>query len=350
MCTLGAVQPRGLYKGAAIAHVLAGEPHGLPFRDVARSASARNLANAQLSTERLDGGFEGNPWVHLYGKGCYRHNRFLSFDLEDVPTIANAVRLHLEGVDGGSQNLQSMHGNFESQHNLDYYDLRYALSEFGAGHGLFFTGKSGVDTVSLNGGERGILRHQAVLTILTEADEAMTAPEIANRMQNKSLGLVLLNLARLKSEGKVVRVDRQMYTTTEQAFKDSDIESIGAHLDRIIHEAGRPVERDVLRTVLNEELRLGHSRYFYEALARHFASRYGWISKGVFFHTDSIPFGNRRELAKRCFAPGCSKEEGLFRLRDTVRVTYFFAERLWGWHNSQPGSSLDDRPKSSLAG
>lgn len=109
------LEPRDLKRTVAVAHVLAGEPAGLPFGDIARCANVRQLTERPFREDRLSSGIGGNPWIHLYGKGTYRHNNYLELSQEQVMGALAMTRTHLQAKNTRSRNLQMLYsGVFRS--------------------------------------------------------------------------------------------------------------------------------------------------------------------------------------------------------------------------------------------
>lgn len=334
------LEPRGLRQTVAVAHVLAGEPAGLPFGDIARCVNARQLTERAIREDRLSVAIGANSWLHLNGSGSYRHNEYLELTEEQVRGALALTRAHMESRDGRSRNLQMLHSELGGRLGLGYFKLRHVLSQFGSEAGLYFTGKSRVDTVSLDERHDGVCLRDGILRLLQDSDGPLTLPEIAEKLRSKSIGLAALNLGELRTSGAAVRVDRQLYTTAERAFAGLDLDAIGDAIAAVLSEAKRPVEADYLSQVLNRRMERAFSRYYYLSLARQLSRSYGWNIRGTLVAWNPITFPNLRILARTVLTTGTEQEEGVRILHSAVAMTMQTARCLWQRHQgSEDGDS-----------
>ncbi|MGZ5222321.1 MAG: hypothetical protein ACXWC7_19695, partial [Chitinophagaceae bacterium] len=151
---------------------------------------------------------------------------------------------------------------------IEYFILRHLVREYGEEYGLYFDGKSNVDGVSLNPDLKPITQADVIIKVLNESKVAMTMQEIAERLRSKSTGHASFYLNNLMEEGKVVRVDKMVYTTIEKAFCNMDTKSIMQVIKDIMSISDIIVEADVFREYVNMELNLSYSKYIYAALVK----------------------------------------------------------------------------------
>lgn len=117
------------------------------------------------------------------------------------------------------------------------------LRRRGEEYGLYFDGKSNVESVSLEPDVKRITQTDVIIKVLNESKVAMTKQEIAERLRSKSLGHAGFYLNNLIEEGKVVRVDQMVYTTTEKAFSNIETKAIMQVIKDIMSVSNIIVER-----------------------------------------------------------------------------------------------------------
>ena len=203
-----ALEPRALTRSQAIAHVLVGAADGLPWAEVAARINAMGCSRYPVDESRLSG-FGEAPRVYLWGLGVYRHVRYFEADCHDVERTLDAVRGFLTSRDLEAANLHDVHRSLaleDGTPGLAYFDLRYIVAAYGEGAGLFFSGSSKVDTVSLSEEAGSVPREEAVFRIVAESSRPLPGPEIASRLYSTSPAFVAVLIQRLVAAERVVRV------------------------------------------------------------------------------------------------------------------------------------------------
>lgn len=328
----GVVTPKSLSKRAAVAHVLCGSEGGLPWNDVARVINVNEMLRESAGMKRLDWAFHDNPWVCLSGRGCYRHVQYLDETKYDRQSIFASIRASLAEWDVDQANLQAIYPSIAHDFDIDYYTLRYLTAMHGQIAGLYFVGRSGTDTVSLNDDGSSLDLSVAVLRLLESARNPLTIAEIAEQLRSKSWPLAALLCQKLMEENQVVRVDRSLYSTPKKAFRAIDIDAVADLMDVVVRKAGRPLDFDVLRERINERLQLSYSKYFYGAFAKTHADGFDWHIRRTLCSIHPIPWDGLRAAFRSVFDVSLSRAENLIALRDAVLVTDCTANgMIAGW-------------------
>jgi hypothetical protein len=136
--------------------------------------------------------------------------------------------------------------------------------------------------------------------VLNESKVALTKQEIAERLRSKSTNHATFLLSNLMEEGKVVRVDKMVYTTPEKAFNNMDTKAIMQVIQDIIGSASNIiVEADVFREYINMELNLSYSKYIYMALVKTQLKELGWHRNNTLFSKKPIPYKNLLDICKQ---------------------------------------------------
>ncbi|MEN8171160.1 MAG: sigma factor-like helix-turn-helix DNA-binding protein [Pseudomonadota bacterium] len=271
------VSPANLSLKEGVSQVLLAHPNGLPWKDISRIVNNSGLCVKKIDEERLDNRYFDSSYVYQCDRGSYKHVKYIGINESQVPQILNDVAAYIKSRDLVSIHLNDYYYQLSGEvKRFDYFDVRHFVREIGCDYGLHFNGKSGVDSVSISPSGERVTQKMLIVQIMNEAKGALTKSEIASRLRSKSLAHATFYLDKMMDDGEVVRIDRMMYTTPERAFSDIDVESIICLIDDVMAKESRPIEVDYFRLLINRELNLGYTKYFYLALARHYNDEFGW--------------------------------------------------------------------------
>ena len=188
-----------------------------------------------------------------------------------------------------------------------------------------------------------ITQADVVVSMLNESKVAMTAQEIAERLRSKSIGHASFYLDTLMKEGRVIRVDRFVYTTPEKAFSKIDVDAVMRIIESVMNAKDTIVDADVFREYVNIELNLSYSKYIYAALVRTKRKELGWYRNNTLFSKNPIPYKNLADMCRQLCNPELSNHENAeilqqkFWLTDSVT---FDAIHLWKTQMNQAGNNL----------
>jgi hypothetical protein len=284
------IYPRNLGRAEAVAHVLASHPEGLPWKDIAKIVNAKGCSSTQMDETRSTHGFNDSEYIYLCGKGTYRNLIFLDLEQFDIPEIMQHLIEYFKQKQITASHLHDYYYQAKGQRSeIEYFTLRHIVREYGEDYGLYFSGKSNVDGVSLEPDSRRITQADVIIKELNESKVAMTMQEMAARLRSKSAGHAAFYISNLMEEGKVVRVDKMVYTTPEKAFSNIDTNAVMQVIRAILNVKNVIVEADVFREYVNMELNLSYSKYIYAALVNTQLKELGWYRRRLLFSKNPIP-------------------------------------------------------------
>ena len=294
------IYPMKLSRAEAVAHVLASHPEGLPWKDIAKIVNAKGCASTQIDETRSTHGFNDSEYIYLCGKGAYRNLIFLDLEQFDILEIMQHLINYLKQKQITASHLHDYYYQTKGQRReIEYFTLRHLVRTYGEEYGIYFEGKSNVDSVSLDPDSSHITQADVIIKVLNESKVAMTKQEIAERLKSKSVRHASFYLNNLREEGKVVRVDKMVYTTPEQAFSNIDTNAVMQIIREILNIKNVIVEADVFREYVNMELNLSYSKYFYAALVNTELNELGWYRHNMLFSKSPIPYKNLLDMCKQ---------------------------------------------------
>ena len=317
------IYPKNLGKIEAGAHALTFHPAGLPWRDIARIVNKKGYSSTLFDETRMIQSYLGDSeYVYLCGKGTYRNLIFLDLEQFDIPAIMRHLIDYLKQKQITASHLHDYYYQTKGQRSeIEYFTLRHLVREYGEEYGIYFEGKSNVDGVSLDPNSVHITQADVIIKVLNESKVAMTKQEIAERLKSKSVRHASFYLNNLREEGKVVRVDKMVYTTPEKAFNNIDANAVMQVIHEILDVKDAIVEADVFREYVNMELNLSYSKYIYAALVNTRLKELGWYRHNMLFSKKPIPYKNLLDMCKQLCDPILSNGENTKILQHAVWLT-----------------------------
>lgn len=313
------IYPINLARAEAVAHVLASHPEGLPWKDIAKIVNAKGYSSTPMDDTRSTHGFNDSEYIYLCGKGTYRNLIFLDLENFDIPAVMQHLIDYFIQKQITASHLHDYYYQTKGQRSeIEYFALRHLVREYGKDYGLYFEGKSNVDCVSLDPDSKRVTQSDVIVKVLGESNIAMTKQEIAERLRSKSIKHASFYLENLMEEGKVVRVDKMVYTTPENAFKNIDTKAVMKIIQEILKIKNIIVEADVFREYVNMELNLSYSKYIYVALINTQLNELGWYRHSTLFSKSPIPYKNLLDMCKQLCIPNLPYDENAKALQESV--------------------------------
>jgi hypothetical protein len=313
------IYPKNLGRAEAVAHALTSHPEGLPWKDISKIVNKNGYASTKMDEGRSTHGFSDSEYIYLCGKGTYRNVMFLDLEKFDIPKIMQHLIDYFFQEKITASNLHDYYYQTKGQRcEIDYYTLRHIVREYGEKYGLYFNGKSNVDGISLDADSKSITQADVIIKVLNESKFAMTKQEIAERLRSKSIRHASFYLNNLREEGKVVRVDKMVYTTHEKAFSNMDIKEVMRVIREILNIKNVIVEADIFREYVNIELNLSYSKYIYAALVNSQLTELGWYRQNMLFSKNPLPYQNLLDMCKQLCNPKLSNTENTKILQQAV--------------------------------
>ncbi|EGQ7936430.1 hypothetical protein HJA57_004124, partial [Vibrio vulnificus] len=334
------VLPINLSKPLAIANTLLDHPEGLTWKLLQKKANEKAISRVKLPEGRLDGAIGhsvDSGWVYQNDRGSYRHINFLDITEKVISETLDSVRLVLlEAAQSGRSSLNLSVDYYQSlrEQMLDYFTVRHIIRTHGEREGIFFNGKSGADTISLErefslAGQEGVLE-----ALFATSDKPINKSFIASKIRSQSVAHASFYLDKLLTKGAIVRVDEATYQSTEKAFSSVDVSSVMEQAANIIEAEDRIIEVGVVQRKLNKLLDLDLNKYFYLSLLKSFYGEFGyqWYFAHNLVCKREIPFESLSDLCRSMLATSrefddLSKNIEQVCVIDDTRLKVIFSQR-----------------------
>jgi len=330
------IWPKLLGKSEASACILTDYPRGLPWADIAKLVNANKISKTEIYEDRLDSeAFKYPDYIYLAGKGVYKHTSFLSSDVINLEEVFSQLTLFVESSGREVFHLSECYSVSNVLKRVGYYEIRHFVKHFGEDYGFYFDGRSQADSVGLKKGFRNITQKDVIIAAMNNSRQPYTKPEVANLLKSKSLGHAAYYLDGLIEDGRVVQVDRMLYTTPDKAYEKIDVDAYLDALQDVLVKYGKPVEPSIFKLELNERFSKSYSKYFYASIARLYSKSKGWQRKHSLYSMNQIPYRNLKDVVRNVCDFNLSVSENIDSVQKHIAITAETASiALASWRNA----------------
>ena len=271
-----------------VTHICLKFPKGIFWKDIyeiLNSSPSKNKFNLDriLSDHKISKNY--NLW--LCAKGTHKHYNYLK-NKEDkdkiIQMVLNVFSKKKQKTLKLIEVLNSINSNKLFKNNFEYYELRAFIKYFGEQKGIFWKGKSGVDTISLNKNFSYIKQKDNILKIINSSPVAIHEKKIIKLLETGTniSTLVSLHGEHLIKEKKVMRVGPKLWFNYDKALNLCNIDLLREESLKLF-KTYETISLHYITNHLNKKLNLALSYYYYDSL---FASMSGELN--LFFNNTYI--------------------------------------------------------------
>jgi len=316
------VWPRQLRKAEASACVLVNHERGLPWSDIAKLVNGNGYSKTDIYEDHLDNeAFKLPEYIFLAGKGVYKHTRFINIASMSLDELFAGIMAY---ANSNKRNIFHLNECYQASSHLqkyDYFVVRHLMKNFGEDYGFYFEGRSQSDSVGLEKGFKNITQKDVIVETMNNSERPLTKPEIANLLKSKSLAHASFYLDCLIDEGKIIQIDRMLYTTPISAYKDINICEFVDGIDTVLHKYKKPVEPSIFQKELNALFVKSYSKFFYASIARLYADKKGWFRKHNLYCINEIPFKSLKAALDSICDINVSTNENIEKIQLLIAIT-----------------------------
>lgn len=277
------IVPENLPRVRGVTHVLLNFPDGCHWKTVNGILAQRKITKPFISRGGLprvtaDATFASNDGIYLYGRGIYRHRKFLDLGAFNIDDILETTARIIKNSDRQVMGLKEMFADITSQLNIriSFWDLRHVLKEYGSRRGIYFQGISGTHTLALREIQQRVTNAQIILNVFKEQNKALSFDDVQTRLKScVTPSIISLQLSDLLESNALIRIAPGTYCLPEVAFGNADATAIKNRISDYLSDY-ETIEHDFLREQVNAELNLKQSKYFYNAFVKYYAAENGW--------------------------------------------------------------------------
>ncbi|MCF6289336.1 MAG: hypothetical protein L3J53_08915 [Proteobacteria bacterium] len=288
--TADGITPLCLSKKIAMAQAALFYPNGIGFRELYKYINTNLLCGEKIPGHRQDHAIADAVeagYIYQSGHGKYRHLAFLNLSEDTIESSLSIIKTKLKEFK--TQGFESVNLNSgihqPEQVTIDYYIFRHIAREYGGLKGIYFNGKSGADTVSLQEDFSLQGQAEAIIRLFEENPKARGTEEIKQILRSKSNNHASDLVDKLQKQYRLVRVAHSQYNIPKAAFKHAPINTIIDRVERILKKANRPVEITTIIKDCNTRFHLEYSKPWYISFLKFYSNLH---SKNWFFYQSYV--------------------------------------------------------------
>ncbi len=275
------IYPKDLKKNSEVVNILLNYPDGLHWKKIAEIGSNSYTRNS-WSTKRIMGDFSlnmtSNSKIYLCERGTYRLLQF-------CPEISNREKIidffinYLKNNNKVQMAMEIVYKDLIKEgdfNNINFYDVRAIIKIFGKERGIFHSGRSGTNTVSLDKNIKFISLKTKIKEIIDSSNIEFNRNDLIEKLQKTDEDLPLeTHLSDLVNELKIFRISPGTYLNYNDAIKLCDKDEVKIVLDRELNNY-EFITNGFIREKINNELGFHLSNLYYDSLSRILAKENNW--------------------------------------------------------------------------
>lgn len=268
----GKIYPLNLNAVEEVAHICLKFPKGIFWRDIYailnKSPSKNGFSNDRLVADHK---ISDNDNLWLCAKGTHKHINYLPHK-ENKTEIIQSVYNVLKNKNEKALKLIEVYNSIKSNNslnkiNLDYFELRAFIKIFGKEKGIFWKGKSSVDTISLNKNFNYLKNQDNILNIINKSPVAIHEKQIIKLMHKGTdiSTIISQHGEKLLREKKVMRVGPKLWYNYNKGLNLCDINLLKKETAKLF-DIYDTVSLHYITNYLNTRLNLALSYYYYDSI------------------------------------------------------------------------------------
>jgi len=319
------ITPRKLVKHLAVANTMLRMPAGATWEVIHQATNENNICRAKCPLDRMDHGIIAavdQGWIYQSGKGNYRHINFLEITDAWIDEILKKLKQTLESAKNNGRDALNLMTDFFQDHSfqIDYFTTRHCVRTYGEREGIFFNGKSGADTVSLDVEFSLVSQEKSIVEFIAQQKGSVTLEQIAGVIRSQSFGHASLYCESLCATGQILKISETVYGTPEKALVGIETDIIVAAAAIIIEDEHRIIEINILCKRLNRRFNLSMNKYLVRYILQHEAKKLGyhWHCTTELISKEPMQYPGISALIRNLMSQGYRDEDLLMKQLDGI--------------------------------
>ena len=265
--------PYKISKKNEILSILNRYPNGIHYKDLFSiiNASPSRTTIKNIHSDFASGALDVSEYIY-FGAGIIKSSKFSNFDMIKKNHLLELMEEFLKNNHNFS-NLKTLFDYLSNElpKEVDIYDFRYFVKNFGEDKGIYFSGKSQAQSISL--GKKIRLNHQEELHFqINNSKDPLHINELEQNFSGIT-GLLRTNLSEIVSQGLVCRYDIDEWCNNDYAYKNIDIENVRINLLQVI-QSKKYTTLSYLVEEFQDTLSIFENIYFIESLIKKIITDY----------------------------------------------------------------------------
>lgn len=249
------------------------------FREIHLKANELRICSSIFPNERQDHAINEaveNNLLFQSDRGSYTHINYFPIPEASYSDILTEVKNILERKNNTANLRMEIYQVSPLLQSYEYFTIRHLIRNFGVDYGIYFNGKSGADTISLQEGVEPQGQLQTILNLMQSSGKPVTRSSLAKQIRSGSENHASLYLNELMEIGKVVRISAHDYALADNAFKDIDVKNVLSDIVNILQHYNKPVEVGILAEKINLRYHLSYPKVWYLHLIKNQSTLMGF--------------------------------------------------------------------------
>ncbi len=295
------IYPLKLNSKDEISHICLKFPKGIFWKDIyeiLNNSPSKN--NFNLNRILADHKILENDDLWLCAKGTHKHYTYLRYKEnkdEIIQAVLNVLSKKKQKTLKLIEVFNSINSNKLLRNNLEYFELRAFIKYFGKQKGIFWQGRSNVDTISLNKNFSYIKNKDNILKIINRSSEAIHEKKIIKLIDKGTniSSIISLHGEQLIKEKKVMRVGPKLWFNYDKALNLCNIDLFREESLKLF-KLYETISLHYITNYLNKKLNLALSYYYYDSL---FSSMSRELN--LFFHNTYISKKDKKFTSEKIY-------------------------------------------------
>ena len=291
--------PIKMNKSIEVSHILTSYPEGLHWKTIAE-IGVKSSTNNLWSLDRLMGDFSlnmlSNPYIYLSERGTLKLFKYNN-EIKNKDQIINNFIKYLKENNINEIAMEIAFNEItkkEEFENLNFYDARAIIKRFGGVKGIFHSGKSGTNTISLEKNVKFISLKDKIKYVIDSTENAVEREDLIKKLKkNKETSLFEIHLEDLVNELKIFKISPGKYLNLNQSLKICNKDKIYQTLSNLLKEYNF-LSLGFIREKLNDKFNYEFSNFYYWSLIKILSLENNW-----FFLEDYLYSSNENNLSPR---------------------------------------------------
>jgi len=288
------VYPINLNSVEEAAHIALKHPNGIFWKDIyliMNNSFTDNKAN--MNRKQATANINDNPSLWLSSKGVYKHINYLEFKKDSNLILENVIKIFEKNKIKSTKILEiyNIFKNIEikSLRNLSYWEFRTIVKNYGESKGIFFKGKSGTDTISIEKNFDYTTNKSNIFKIISNSENALSESDISQmatrKILNKKNIIVSHYCDQLFNEKKIIKVGPRIWCEASRGFKMCNLDLVKNEIIQLF-KSFQVISVVYFTKLVNQKLNYAFTSYYYDSILRFLSAENKFFFNNSFISTD----------------------------------------------------------------
>ena len=251
----------------------------------------------------------------------YRHVKFIKADKDFMDLMLSKLKQFLENAEHRQVSLNDFFNQNDTE-DLNYFEFRYWVKFHGWKEGIYFSGKSGVDAISLAQIEKiEISQNTCVQNYIDSKHGFIDKSEIAQFIRSKSKCHADLYLKIIIEEKKLLKYNENLFCTPEYFFSNKiSEETVINTFQELLSSSYKMLDVSYIQERCNQMWNKKFSYILYFCLANYFKNDIGYNKSISLISMHPIKYRSVGEMVRTYYKLYADKKMVKTKINENVLI------------------------------